>query len=205
MPLCCSGTPVQCDPAALHQMKKASPKPDAIVLEAAPEAAAVPRPALTHVQARAAIAARTVSLLNGASGVRAAVPDFLAALLNAGVVPVLPAIDSDAGCLAGLAAAASAVGHAYPSGASPTREGDGQEAVPLAAALAAAGLTAPGVTAAERGALAAGVAAGAGVAALAVGAARRLSLALTAVAALSCEALQADVRLVPLSVSFPLF
>jgi len=50
------------------------------------------------------------------------------------------------------------------------------------------------VTAAERGALAAGVAAGAGVAALAVGGARRLALALTAVAALSADALQADVR-----------
>lgn len=50
------------------------------------------------------------------------------------------------------------------------------------------------MTGAERAAIMAGVPAAAGVAALAVGAARRLALALAAIAALSCEALQADVR-----------
>ncbi|KAK9826491.1 hypothetical protein WJX81_005625 [Elliptochloris bilobata] len=116
-----AGAQVALDASALAAVKKASPKPDSIVLEAAPQAAAT-------------LADSVLSR------------------------PQAPA------------------------------------ATPLAPALTAAGVALPGVTAAERAALTAGVPAAAGVAALAVGAARRLALALAAVAALSCEALQADMR-----------
>lgn len=180
---------MELDGAALQSMKKASPKPDAVVLEPAPAAAPAPAPALSRPQARAAVAAAAAALAAGGSGARPALLEFLAALLNAGAAPALPAAGADAACMDALADAAAGRGHALPP--ADARGGGG---APLAPELARAGVAAPGVTAAERGALAAGVAAGAGVAALAVGGARRLALALTAVAALSADALQADVR-----------
>lgn len=141
-----TGAAVALDASALAALKKASPKPDSIVLEAAPEAAALPSgPALSRPQARAAVAARAASLLAGASGVRAPLVEFLAALLNAGVVPALPAADADADCLAALADAASGAGSLCAGPHDAEQNGAVGAAPPLAPALEAAGLAPPGV------------------------------------------------------------
>jgi histidine ammonia-lyase len=110
---------------------------------------------------------------------RAALLRFLAALLDAGVLPALPAADADADALAALADAVCGSGIALGAG--------GAANAPLAQALAAAGLTPPGLTAAERAAMLAGAAPSVATAALAVARARKLLPAAEAVSALSCE------------------
>lgn len=113
--------------------------------------------------------------------------EYLAALLNAGVTPVLPASAHDSSALRQLADACHSAGLAStPSAAAPA---------PLADSLAAAGVTAaaPGLSAVERAVVESGAAASAGVAALTVQGARRLVTAATAVAALSVDAVGAQV------------
>ncbi|KAF8060498.1 histidine--tRNA ligase [Scenedesmus sp. PABB004] len=176
------GQPVALDAAGAERIKRESPPPKAFEPEPESPAPAGGGPALSAQQARAVLATRLMSLMAGKSGVRLAVADFLAALLNAGLPPALPAAD-DASALGALADACKGLGGLA---ADPAR--------PLAAAAAAAGLSPPGLSAAERAAISAGASASAGVASLVIVGTRQLLGAVTAVAALACEAAGAQTK-----------
>ena len=186
------GAEVCVDAAAAERVKKESPPPKAFVAEAPPADAPAVGACLDAAQARAALLYRLLSLVNGRSKVRLVVVEALAAWLNAQLVPTLPAADTDAAALAALAAALSGVGTACPAaclGGSSCAAGR----VPLGDALAGAGLTAPGLSAAERAVLVDGQSVSAGTGAICVQAGKLLLGLANAVAALSAEALQADV------------
>ena len=140
---------------------------------------AEPAALLSVEAARAAVFVKAGELIRAKGPPRPAVLHFLAALLSRGVVPALPASDTDGDALAALADALCGKGSALqPSGAG---------VVQLASALAAADLQPPGLTSAERAAMLAGAAPSIALAALAVVRARRLLPAAEAVSALSCE------------------
>ena len=181
-----SGAQVALDSAALGRLKKESPAPKAFQPGEPPAAAPSDGSgaALERPQARAALFYKLLALVNGRSGVRPAVAEALAALLNAGGAPRLPAADADAPALAALAAVLQGVGAAEAA--------DGRQ-LSAAEALATAGVEAPGLSAAERAVLADGQSAAAGTAALCVQAGKLLLASANAVAALAAEALQADV------------
>lgn len=101
------------------------------------------------------------------------------------IIPALPAND-DAGALSAVANACKA------EGSSNSTTGSAHKA--LAAALEAAGLSTPGISAGERAALTSGASAAAGVGSLMIVSGRQLLTAVTAVSALSCEAAGAQVR-----------
>lgn len=115
--------------------------------------------------------------MNGRSGVRLQLADFLVQLLNRNALPPLPRAATDAEVLSCLADACLG-GH---------DGGDGGSAV--RAALEQAGLQPPGLSAAEATVLAGGACASAGVGSLVVQGAKTLLKLATAVTALSCEAL----------------
>ncbi|PRW59901.1 histidyl-tRNA synthetase isoform B [Chlorella sorokiniana] len=179
------GAHVALDSAALGRLKKESPAPKAFQAEEPAAAAAASAAALEWPQARAALFYKLLALVNGRSGVRPVVAEAIAALLNAGGAPRLPAADSDAPALAALAALLQGVGAAEAA--------DGSQ-LSAADALAAAGVEAPGLSAAERAVLSDGQGAAAGTAALCVQAGKLLLASANAVAALAAEALQADVK-----------
>ena len=179
------GAQVVLDNAASQRLKKESPAPKAFQPEQPPQAAASTTCSLDRAQARAAIFYKLLSLVNGRSGVRLSVAEAVAALLNAGITPALPAADSDTPALAALASFLQGVGG--------TVGADGTAAQPAADALAAAGIEAPGLSTAERAAVQDAQSASAGTAALCVQGGKLLLAAANAVAALSAEALQADV------------
>lgn len=183
-----NGAQVALDSAALGRLKKESPAPKAFQAEEPPAAAPTcgSGAALERPQARAALFFKLLALVNGRSGVRPAVAEAMAALLNAGGAPRLPAADSDAAALAALAALLQGVGAAEAA--------DGSQ-LSAAEALAAAGVEAPGLSTAERAVLTDGQGAAAGTAALCVQAGKLLLESANAVAALAAEALQADVSL----------
>jgi histidine ammonia-lyase len=188
------GAEVVLDAAAAQRVKKESPPPKAFQAEAPPAAAPTTAspPLLDRAQTRTALFFKLLSLINGRSGVRLAVAEALAALLNSSVTPALHAADADAASLAALAAFLQGVGAAGV-------EADEQLDAPTA--LAKAGLEGvPGLSTQERAVLTDGQSCAAGTAALCCAAGRQLLAAANAVAALSAEALQADVspRLLPL-------
>ena len=140
---------------------------------------AEPAALLSVEAARATVFVKAGELIRAKGPPRPAVLHFLAALLSRGVVPALPASDTDEGALSALTDALCGKGWALqPSGAG---------VVQLASALAAADLQPPGLTSAERAAMLAGAAPSIALAALAVARARRLLPAAEAVSALSCE------------------
>lgn len=159
------------DPAGAERVKKASPAPKAFQPEAAPDhpAAAPSRDKLTVTQSRAVLMVKLLQLMNGRSGVRLQVAEFLASLLNqapAGEAALLSASAEDGGVLNQMADwCHSGVG----------------------------GIEGPKLSAAERAVLRGGGAATAGVAALGVQSAKSLVSLATAAAALSFEALGCQV------------
>ena len=110
---------------------------------------------------------------------------FILALLNQDLLPALPESGADAAVLVRLADACCGGGLRCSAVGRPTE--------PLATALAHAGLAAPGVTALERAALTAGCAPSLALLSFSLTRAKRLLSAADCVAALSCEALQANV------------
>jgi hypothetical protein len=180
------------DTAGSERIKKESPAPKSFQPEPASEQAAQadssnssqsPGPAcLTHKQARAVLITRLLTLMNGKSGIRLQLADYLKELLNKDILPVLPAADD----LSALTAVADAC-----KGEGSTTAAAAQQS--LAAAAEAAGISPPGLSAAERAVLASGASAAAGVGSLVIVSARQLLTAVTAVSALSCEAAGAQV------------
>ncbi|KAG1650462.1 hypothetical protein FOA52_005733 [Chlamydomonas sp. UWO 241] len=174
------GQPVVLDTNACDRIKKASPPPKAFQAEPAPapgsDDASAAAAGLLPRQARAVVATKLLSLVNGSSGVRLQVCQYLAELLNSGVVPRLPAVETDAGLLSALADACHGAGASAATGDA-SAPGD-----------------APGLSAAERAVLEGGASGSAGVACLAVAAARQLLALAPAVAALSIEAAGAPVK-----------
>lgn len=178
------GAQVVLDSAASQRVKKESPPPKSFQPEQPPAEAPPCSSALDRQQCRAALFYKLLALINGKSGVRLAVVEALAALLNSSATPVLPAADADAAPLASLAAFLQGVG------AAASADGAQQTA---ADALAAAGVEAPGLSAAERALVQDGQSVSAGTAAICVQAGKLLLAVANAAAALSAEALQADV------------
>lgn len=169
------------DPAGSERIKKESPPPKSFEAEGETETiAAAGQPCLSAEQARAVLVTRLMSLMNGKSGVRLQVAEFLRDLLNKNIVPAIPAAD-DATALAAVADACKGLGSV--AGASQQ----------LSAAVEAAGIPVPGISAAERAAISSGAAAAAGVSSLVIVGAKQLLTVVTAVAALSCEAAGAQV------------
>lgn len=184
------GHQIALDAAGSERIKKESPPPKSFEPEPASDtpAAAVtdnssqdPWPAcLSNQQARAVLITRLLSLMNGKSGVRLQLAEFLKELLNKDIIPSLPAAD-DRSALAAVANACKGEGITASS----------QQ--PFGAAAEAAGISPPGISAAERAAVTSGAAAAAGVGSLMIVAGRQLLTAVTAVSALSCEAAGAQV------------
>lgn len=187
------GAEVVVDRAAALRVKKNSPAPKSFQPEAAPAAAsdAAAVASLEQALVRATMFYKLLSLVNGKSGVRLAVVESLAALLNAGAVPALPAADNDAASLAALAAFLQGVGSAVAADGTQQQASD---------ALAAAGIQSPpGLSAAERAVMQDGQCVAAGTAAICCHAGKLLLATANAVAALSAEALQADVSILSLA------
>jgi histidine ammonia-lyase len=183
------GLQIELDTAGAERIKKESPPPKSFQAEApAADLPAATSNLLTPTQARAFLVTRLMSLMAGKSGVRLQVAEFLRDLLNASQQQALPAIPAAGG---EPAASATLIAACHGLGAS----AGGQ---PLAEALAAAGLTPPGLSTAEREVLSSGAAATAGVGSLAIVSGRQAVAAATAVAALSFEAFGAQVRHLPL-------
>jgi hypothetical protein len=180
------GHPIALDPAGSERIKKESPAPKAFQAEADSDgpavAAAASTASLSAEQARAVLITRLLSLMNGKTGVRLQVAEFLKELLNQNIVPAVPAAD-DAAALGAVAGACKGLGSVA---------GSSQQ---LSTALEAAGIHAPGISAAERAAISSGAAASAGVGSLVIVGGKQLLTVVTAVAALSCEAAGAQVRM----------
>jgi len=179
--------PVQLDPAAAERMKKASPPPKSFQPEqpADVEQQAEPQQAATDQRpfVRAVLATKLLQLLAGQrSGVRLQVAEYLAALLNADVLPQLAWGSEDRAVLAQVADCCHGRGACCSSGA------------PLEASLVAAGIEAPRLSSSERLVLEGGAAASAGMGALVVQAGKRLMAMAHAGAALSMEAVGMQVR-----------
>lgn len=159
---------------------------------------------LGREESRAALLMRTVELLAsppaGLGTAAASVPSFLASLLNSDVDLVLPADPMDAPVLRAIQGAAAGAGFAgeWKEGSEvsvvPLQEK--LASLPLAAAAGGGGTGAPvpplGSPAAAAAAAGESMAATVGIGGLAVHLASSLSTLADAVAALSCEALQAD-------------
>ncbi|KAG2427701.1 hypothetical protein HYH02_014533 [Chlamydomonas schloesseri] len=209
------GLVVALDAAGAERIKKESPAPKAFQPEAftapAQPPAAGAAPLLDAAQTRAVLATRLLTVMNGRSGARLQVADFLTQLLNRpGLLPALPAAPGDAAVLGALADACHGAGLALKQQEGGSGSGSGASASPhtsaehphtaaaaggpLADALAAAGVAPPGLSAAERAVLSSGASAAAGVGALAVAGGKRLLSAATAAAALSVEALGAPTK-----------
>eukprot|EP00195_Chlamydomonas_chlamydogama_P004360 CAMPEP_0202919514 /NCGR_PEP_ID=MMETSP1392-20130828/76048_1 /ASSEMBLY_ACC=CAM_ASM_000868 /TAXON_ID=225041 /ORGANISM="Chlamydomonas chlamydogama, Strain SAG 11-48b" /LENGTH=441 /DNA_ID=CAMNT_0049612907 /DNA_START=108 /DNA_END=1430 /DNA_ORIENTATION=+ len=185
------GQSVVLDAAGADRVKKLSPTPKQFQAEPAPEsttsdAAAPGRPLSSH-QVKAVVAAKLLALMNGRSGTRVQVCEFLVSLLNHNVIPVLHAQEEDQAVLRSLANACHASGNAIGnSGTAPVQL--------LSDVLASKQIAAPGLSAAERAAIESGGSATAGVAALIVQGSKKLLTMAAAVAALSCEALGLPIK-----------
>lgn len=183
------GLAVALDAAGAERVKKESPPPKSFQPEAFAPSVATPdpsQPLLSQEQARAVLATRLLTVMNGRSGTRVQVAEYLVALLNKNLLPALPAAASDAQVLSALADACHGSGMTTTTAAEATSQ-------PLPEALSGCGLSAPGLSSTERQVLVAGCSASAGVGALAVTGGKRLLSLATATAALSCEALGVQV------------
>ncbi len=174
------GDGVTLDVAARERLKKDSPAKSATLDFS--DASAEPRSYtewLSKPQARAALLARLLPIVNGRSKVRLGVVELLVRLLqqDAPLAQLLPAATADRDVLQSLATA-------LPRQA-------GSAAGELSSAEAAVVDT--GLSADERAVLQTGQPIAAGIAAVAIADARELLTAAAAVTSLSAEALQADV------------
>lgn len=175
------GLHVALDPAGADRVKKASPPPKNFQAEQCDAASASDGNQLAAVQSRAIIATKLLQLMNGKSGVRVQVAEYLVALLNHGIVPALRAANSDDSTLVQLADACHGLGDLASDQPS------------FAAALSSASVEAPKLSSAERLMIQGGGAASAGIGALAVQGGKKLLTLATAAAALSYEAVGAQV------------
>ena len=180
------GNEIALDHSASDRVKKESPPPKAFQAEEPPGHAPAVEACLDPQQTRAALLYKLLALINGRSKVRLAVVEALAGFLNSGVLPCLPArAESDRQALSSLAAALQGLGTALnASSGSLCSMGDG---------LGQAGLTAPGLSVAERAVVEDGQSVSGGTGAICVQAGKQLLAGANAVAALGAEALQADV------------
>lgn len=158
-------------------MKKESPPPKSFEAEPDQAPAVAKGATLATPYARAIVFTRLLSIMNGKTGVRLQVAEFLKQVLNSGGALPLPADAKEKDVMAALADACKCV------------SGTG-----LDDALKAAGAELPLLSAAERIILQSGGSASAGIGALIVTWGRSLVGAATAAAALSCEAFGAGVK-----------
>jgi histidine ammonia-lyase len=165
---------VALDPAGAERVKKLSPAPKSFQAADAPAIGADnsdQQPLATHL-ARAVLATKLLQLMNGRSGVRVLIPEFLTQLLNSPQLPlVLRAGAHDADVLKQIAAACYGQG------------------------VQAEGYEPPKLSSAEQLILQGGAAVTAGIAAVVVQASKKLLSLAAAGAALSLEALGAQVGL----------
>lgn len=173
-----NGLEVVIDSAAADRCKKDSPPPKSFVAEEPTEinSSEASRQDLDENLVRAILFFKLVSLVNGKSKTRVAVMQALASLLNTKALTSLPAGSRDHATLAALAAVLKSSGDA-------------------AEVLAKSGVQAPQLSISERAAIEDGQSAAGGVGAVVVQSTRALIAAANAVAALSAEALQADVSI----------
>lgn len=161
---------VALDTAGAERIKKESPSPKSFEQEGDLPLTAVNGEPLAPSHARAVLFTRLLSIMNGKSGVRLQVAEFLKQLLNGG------------GALPLRAGTEREILHALADACKGAGDGVGP-------ALAAAGVDAPpSLSAAERAVLTSGAPAAGGIGALAVTYGRGALAAASAVAALSCEA-----------------
>ncbi len=176
------GQSVALDVTTADRIKKESPSPK----EFKPETQdATPTSAVDNplTETRASVLCRLISLANGSTKLRLAVVQYLVDLLNSGIPLQLPCAPTDAVPLQQVAHAAAGAGLVVSDGKSS----------PLSEALEQQHLSAPGLSQQERSVLQSGQWVTLGVAAVTMQSARQMLLGATAVAALSAEALQAQV------------
>uniref|UniRef100_A0A7S3QSI3 Histidine--tRNA ligase, cytoplasmic n=1 Tax=Dunaliella tertiolecta TaxID=3047 RepID=A0A7S3QSI3_DUNTE len=183
--------PVALDPAGAERVKRASPPPKSFQLEDATALQAISEqqqaasskdvPLMSPTHTRAVLVTKLLQLMNGRSGVRLQVAEFIAALLNADILPQFAWAETDGQQQEGSKNAGPLVqlGHAC----------YGQPEQPLASSLAAAGIVPPNLSPSERLVLQGGAAASAGVACLLVQGGKKLLGMTQAGAALSMEAI----------------
>ena len=181
-----SGSAAQLDTTALARHQKEAVPKEKHQPEAAGDSQLQAPSYLTREQARAVIFAKLVTLVTGSTGAQPELLSFLNELLSHNITPQLPAGETDNTALDQLAGACRGEGQCR------TSNSPGQQS--LAEALQSMGCASPGVSSAERISIQRRGPATCGVAALAMFSNRKLSVLATAVAALSCEALQAVVR-----------
>ena len=180
------GQEITLDQVASHRIKKESPAPKSFHKEDPPtNGEHEPARCLDHAQTRAALFFKLVALINGKSKVRLDVLHALEAILNARVEPLLPIADVDSVPLSSLADFLHGIG---------TAAVKTDVVTALDALHSAASLEPPGLSADERAVLQDGQVVSAGTGAICVQSGRALVDAATALAALSAEALQADVK-----------
>jgi len=178
------GQPITLDSAAADRVKKESPPPKSFEPEAAPSIAASQHTeCLDRVQTRATLLVKLCNLINGKSKCRLAVLETITAFLNSNVIPVMTPSDLDSAALHALANALHGVGKAVSA----------NSIMPANEALEGAGIAIPGLSSAERSVIEDGQAASAGTGAICVQSGKALVTTATAIAALSAEALLADV------------
>ena len=179
------GQQIALDQTTADRLKKESPPPKEFKAE---QQSANPRRAeevsLTSLETRASLFCRLISLANGNTKVRVAVVQYLIDLLNSKVQLQLSS-GSDITALQQLADTVSGISlH------------DGQN-TSHSEATNSSGLSAPGLSQQERSVLQSGQWVTLGVAAITVQNARQLLLGATAVSALTAEALQLQVDILP--------
>ncbi len=181
------GQPVTLDSAGAERIKKASPPPKNFVpAECSPSDQAPQAPLLSDAQCRAVIAVKLLQIMNGRSGTRLQVAEYLTHLINHEIVPAVSVRDAcdDEQLLNQLADTLYGYGSGHLRGQ--------QGLKPLKELLQ--GTEAPGLSAAERAVLTGGAAGTAGIGCLVVQAAKKLVSLAAATTALSIEAVGAQVR-----------
>lgn len=178
------GIHVALDPAGAERVKKASPPPKSFQAETCDAAPSTSGTKLSYEQSRAVVATKLLQLMNGRSGSRVQIAEFLVNLLNTGVAPSLYGQEEDASTLRGLALACHGLGSSLT--ASSTDQA-------LADSIAKLSVEAPKLSVAERVVMEGGAAATAGIATLAVQGGKKLLSLASAAAALSIEAVGAQV------------
>lgn len=178
------GQEIALDSAAADRVKKDSPPPKAFEKEhISYEDSSTPVRCLDRAQTRATLFFKLNNLINGKSKCRLAVLEALASMLNSNIVPILPSGELDSVALRALAEALHGLGSTV----------GGDNILPTSQALEEAGIAVPGLSAVERTVIEDSQCASAATGAVCVQSGRALITAATAIAALSAEALQADV------------
>ncbi|GAX78397.1 hypothetical protein CEUSTIGMA_g5839.t1 [Chlamydomonas eustigma] len=179
------GQSVQLDAVGAERIKRESPAPKHFKAEEFSctdgDDSSVVIPIRSH-HVRAILASKLLTLMNGKSGVRLQVCEFIVQLLNLGVTPKInAALATDSSVLQLLANAFHGSGLAV-------------SGEPLSSSLEAAACPPPGLSSTERAILQSSASATAGVSSLTVQGAKRLISMTTAVTALSIEAVGAPIK-----------